>query len=249
MPTYRMLVAYDGAPFRGFARQEGLPTVQGAIEDALGKVLRTEVKTSGAGRTDAGVHALGQVISFQTSDAIEDSAGLQRSINGICRPTIAVLDISEAAPGFDARFSATARTYEYGIFMRDVHDPFSRHTTWHHPGPLDLEAIREAAQHFIGEKDFSSFGRVEGDRSPVRRIESIEVESEGDLLVIRVTANSFIQQMVRSIVGTLVAVGEGKISPDEIENIMDKRDRSAAAPVAPPHGLFLVAVTYPEELA
>lgn len=242
-----MLVAYDGGGFHGFARQKALVTVQGTIEDALGSVLREPVTTSGAGRTDAGVHALGQVMSFTTSEPV-DEADLRTRLNAICGPSIAILDISEAAEGFDARFSAVSRTYEYAIFTRTMVDPFSRHTTWHHPQPLDVNAMRKAAQALVGEHDFTSFGRVEESKSPVRRVESIEIDEHDELILIRTTANSFVQQMVRSIVGTLVKVGEGKLESDAVGDILEARDRAAAGPVAPPHGLFLVAVSYPDEL-
>lgn len=251
MPAYRLVVAYDGGPFHGFARQRNdpaLPTVQGAIEEALARVLGREIPTSAAGRTDAGVHALGQVISFEVAEPVRDISGLRRSLNAICGPAIAILEISDAREGFDARFDALSRTYEYGILRRVVHDPFSRHTTWHHPGPIDVEAIKEAAQVLVGEHDFSSFGRVNEGKNPVRRISSVEIEEQDDLLVLRITANSFIQQMVRSIVGTLVAIGEGKIPAAKMNDILHARDREAAGPVAPPHGLFLVSVAYPEDL-
>lgn len=247
MPTYRLVIAYDGAPFHGFARQPGQNTVQGCIEDALGKVLGTEIRTSAAGRTDAGVHALGQVVSFVAPTSL-DVTDISRRLNSMCGPEVAILELEPVADGFDARFSAVSRTYEYALLTRDVHDPFSRHTTWHHPGRLDTDSMSKAAAQLLGEHDFSSFGRVEEGKSPIRRIESIEVEEEGELLIIRVTANSFIQQMVRSIVGTLVKVGEGVIDPDSIGEILDAKKRSAAGAVAPPHGLFLVSVDYPEEL-
>lgn len=247
MPTYRLLVAYDGGDFHGFARQKDLVTVQGTIEEALSNLLRASISTSGAGRTDAGVHALGQVMSFTTGEPVDED-DLRTHLNAICRPSIAVLDVSEAADGFDARFSAIARTYEYAIFTREMVDPFSRHTTWHHPQPLDVEAMRKAAQALIGEHDFTSFGRVEDTKSPVRTVESIEIDEHDELILIRITANSFVQQMVRSIVGTLVKVGEGKIESDAAGDILEARDRAAAGPVAPPHGLFLVAVSYPDEL-
>jgi tRNA pseudouridine38-40 synthase len=248
VPTYRLLVAYDGGGFHGFARQNELPTVQGTLEDALTKVLRESITTSAAGRTDAGVHALGQVVSFKTETPIASTPDLQRRLNAMCGPTIAVLDAAEAQEGFDARFSAIARTYEYAILRRDVHDPFSRMTTWFHPDPLDVEAIQKAAQCLLGEHDFSSFGRVEKGSSPIRRVEEIEVEQHDEVVILRISANSFIQQMVRSIVGTLAKVGEGKIHPEDVEGILAAKDRSAAGPVAPAHGLFLVSVTYPEEL-
>ncbi len=248
MAVYRFVVAYDGAPFHGFQRQPGLPTVQGAIEEALEKLFGEEIRTSVAGRTDAGVHALAQVVSFAAREG-KDPVELQRKLNSMCGPAIAVVAADVAPDGFDARFSALSRTYEYGIFTRDVHDPFSRHTTWHFPEPLDEKIMGKAAQALIGEHSFESFGRVEEGQSPTRRIEMLTVERNGDLIVIRVTANSFLQQMVRSIVGTLVAVGTGKIDPDDIERIIEAKDRSAAGSVAPPHGLFLVSVSYPEELA
>lgn len=247
MTTYRLLVTYDGAPFHGFQRQPGLETVQGRIESALDRILGREVLTSAAGRTDAGVHALGQVMSFR-ADPIGDVDGCVARLNSMCGPEVAVLEIAEVAEGFDARFSATSRTYEYGILNRPVHDPFARHTTWHFPQPLDEQLMAKAAQALLGEHTFESFGRVEEGKNPVRRIEEIHIERDGDLVSIRVTANSFLQQMVRSIVGTLVQVGVGKIHPDDMDGILHARDRAAAGPVAPPHGLFLVSVSYPEEL-
>jgi tRNA pseudouridine38-40 synthase len=253
VPNYRAVLAYDGAPFRGLARQPDVPTVQGVIEDALGKILGSPVTLSVAGRTDAGVHALGQVISFSLPGDLppgtaEDLDDLKRRLNSICGPAISILEISEAPEGFDARFSAVSRTYEYAVFTREEPDPFSRHTTWHHPGSLDAAAMRKAAGFFVGEHDFTAFGRVAAGQSPVRHLESLEVSEQHHLLLMTMTANSFVQQMVRSIVGTLVAAGEGKISPESIPDILGSRDRSAAAPVAPPHGLFLVSVSYPEEL-
>jgi tRNA pseudouridine38-40 synthase len=243
-----MLVAYDGGQFHGFATQRGVKTVQGEIEGALSKLVGQEVKTSGAGRTDAGVHALGQVISFSTERPLGDLDRVQRSLNSMCRPAIAVLELAQAPDGFDARFSAISRTYEYGIFTRAIHDPFSRHTTWHYPDPLEVELMRKAAQSVVGEHDFSAFGRVEEGQNPVRRIDSLEVDEGEDLLIIRVTAKSFLQQMVRSIVGTLVKVGAGKLPAEQIEEVIRSRDRAAAGPVAPAHGLFLVSVTYPEDM-
>lgn len=247
MPVYRLLVAYDGAPFHGFARQPGLPTVQGSIETGLAKLFGDEIRTSGAGRTDAGVHALGQVMSF-VSEQATDPVEIARRLNSMCGPQIAVLDAVIAPDGFDARFSAIARAYEYAIFTRSVHDPFSRHTTWHHPQALDVELMSKAAQALLGEHDFSSFGRVEQDQSPVRRVESLSIDQQDDLIMIRITANSFIQQMVRSIVGTLVKVGTSAMHPDDVGRALAAKDRASAGPVAPPHGLFLVSVSYPEEL-
>lgn len=247
MSTYRLLVAYDGLPFHGFQRQPGLETVQGRIESALAKVTGQQILTSAAGRTDAGVHALGQVMSFKSSSPIDVDSCAGR-LNSMCGPEVAILEMEEVAEGFDARFSATSRTYEYGILNRPVHDPFARHATWHYAQELDEQLMGKAAQVLLGEHSFESFARVEEGKNPMRRVESIEIEREGDLLAIRITANSFLQQMVRSIVGTLVQVGAGKIDPDDMDRILHARDRAAAGPVAPPHGLFLVSVSYPGEL-
>lgn len=248
MPTYRLLLAYDGAPYRGFARQEGLPTVQGSLEDALAKILPAPVLTTGAGRTDAGVHALGQVVSFELEQAArEELFVMARRLNALVGPAIALLSLEEAPDNFDARFSALSRTYEYMIFTREVPDPFSRHITWHHPDPLDTAAMDEAAQLLVGSHDFSSFGRVPPGKSPIRDLQSISAQRNEDLVVIRVTANSFIQQMVRSIVGTLAKVGEGDHPPGWVGQVLEARARSAAAPVAPARGLFLVEVAYPPD--
>jgi tRNA pseudouridine38-40 synthase len=249
MATYRLLVAYDGKPYHGFARQKDLKTVQGSLEDALSAVLRTPVLTTGAGRTDAGVHALGQVMSFSLEEGpAVDVASVARHLNAMCGPAIAVLELEEAPDGFDARFSALSRTYEYAIFTREVHDPLSRHVAWHRPGPLDEEAMHLGAQALVGSHDFSSFGRIPEGGSPVRDLLAISVERTEDLVVIQVTANGFIQQMVRSIVGTLVKVGEGVRPPSWVAEVLVARDRSVAGPVAPPHGLMLIEVAYPAEL-
>lgn len=243
-----MLVAYDGGPYHGFARQKDLKTVQGTLEDALSAVLRTVVVTTGAGRTDAGVHALGQVMSFMLPDPVPvDVVPLARHLNAMCGPTIAVLDVEAAPDGFDARHSALSRSYEYALLTRQVHDPFSRSVAWHHPGVLDDAGMHQAAQVLVGSHDFSSFGRVPQGGSPMRDLRSIGVARDGDLVTVQVTANAFIQQMVRSIVGTLVKVGEGVHPPEWVAEVLAARDRAAAGPVAPPHGLFLVEVRYPAE--
>lgn len=218
------------------------------MEDALSAVLRAPVTTTCAGRTDAGVHALAQVASFVAAEAPpEPLEVVARRLNAICGPAVAVLALEEAPEGFDARFSALSRSYEYAIFTREVVDPFSRHVTWHHPDPLDAALMHEGAQALVGSHDFSSFGRVPQGGSPVRELRSIAVERVGDLVTVQVTANAFLQQMVRAIVGTLVKVGEGVHPPAWVAGVLEARDRAAAGPVAPPHGLFLVGVEYPPE--
>jgi tRNA pseudouridine38-40 synthase len=176
-----------------------------------------------------------------------DLARVRDALNGMCGPAIAVWACSSMPPAWHPRHSARSRTYVYSIYEGEVLDPFYARTTMHHKKSLDLTAMREAAGHLIGEHDFSSFGRVAApDASPVRTLFELKVERTDPILRIKARANSFIQQMVRSLVGMLVQVGEGKRDPGEVPAIVDALDRAAAGPVAPPHGLCLVAVEYDE---
>lgn len=241
----RIDLAYDGAPFRGFARQPGQTTVQGTLEDALERVTGTPVRTTCAGRTDAGVHALGQVVS---APGLSDEIDLERlpgALDALCGPAIAIRRIGGAPEGWDARFSARSRLYCYAI-LEGERDPFRSSTTLHHPDPLDLDAMSEAAGHLVGTHDFSSFGRPPENGGAERTLFELAVERSGQVVRVTARANAFIQQMVRSLVGTLVAAGEGKLSPDRVPEIIAARNRSAAGPVAPPHALCLVAVEYDE---
>lgn len=241
-----MDLAYNGAPFHGFARQADVRTVQGDIESALARLLRREVVSTGAGRTDAGVHARGQVVSVPGAPDELDIGRLVTSLNGILGPSIAISRGMKASESFNARRSARSRLYVYAVLQRPVPDPFLASTTLWHRHPLDVEAMIEAAGHLIGPHDFSSFGRVDAGASAERNLFELRCRSDGDLVRVRVRANAFIQQMVRSLVGTLVEVGEGRRSPDEMPDVLASRDRSTAGPVAPPHGLCLVAVEYDE---
>ena len=205
---------------------------------------RTPVLTV-AGRTDAGVHAAGQVVS--AADVPDDAhpARLKGSLNSICGPAIVVHECRRAPDDFNARFDARSRTYVYALFTGDVADPWLSRTTWHHPGPLDVTAMNEAAGHLVGRRDFSSFGRLPApDAGAERTLYQLSCSAAGALVRIHARADAFIQQMVRSLTGTLVAVGEGKTTPDEIPAILAARDRGAAGPVAPPQGLCLVSVEY-----
>ncbi|CAN5636673.1 tRNA pseudouridine(38-40) synthase TruA [soil metagenome] len=222
-------------------------TVQGDIESALSRLFARPVTTACAGRTDAGVHALAQVMT--TEDGIDgvDLAKLRGALNGMCGPAIAFASCREAPAGFHARFSARSRTYVYALLEGDVPDPFLARTTLHHPRVLDLAAMNEAAGHLVGKHDFSSFGRApEAGASAERALFELGCARAGRLVRVRARANAFIQQMVRSLTGTLIEVGEGKRSPDDIPDVVRARDRSAAGPVAPAHGLCLVAVEYDE---
>ncbi|MEW6058981.1 MAG: tRNA pseudouridine(38-40) synthase TruA [Actinomycetota bacterium] len=239
-----MTLAYDGTGFRGWARQRGQRTVQGVLETALERSLRRVPKLSVAGRTDAGVHARGQVVSFPADDGL-DIGRLQRGLNGMLAPEIVVLDARRAPEGFDARRSATAREYRYLIDVGPVPDPFTARFVWHRPGEPSLVRMRAAARVLVGEHDFASFCRApQGGASTVRRLERLAVSRTGDRVEIGARANAFLHQMVRSLVGALVPVGDGRIEPGEMAAILAARDRSKTGPVAPPHGLTLERVVY-----
>lgn len=242
----RLEVSYDGGPFHGFARQPNLPTVQGQIEAALEKLLGSELLTACAGRTDAGVHALGQVMSVAGVPDDADPQKVAEILNSMLGSSIGINMASAASAEFNARFDARSRTYVYAILEGVPSDPFMVGTTLHHPEPLDLDAMNEAAGHLIGAHDFSSFGRVPEGAVAIRRLYELRCTREGRVVRIRARANAFIQQMVRSLVGTLIQIGEGKRSPDEMPGILQAKDRGAAGPVAPPHGLCLVSVEYDE---
>jgi tRNA pseudouridine38-40 synthase len=242
--VYRLDLAYDGGGFHGFARQPGLRTVQGSVEAALARVVRREVVTTGAGRTDAGVHARRQVISFRL-DAPADPGRLQRSLNALLAPEMVVVGLAEAPDGFDARFSARSRSYRYRVLEALSADPLLRHSTWHVPGPLDLGVMNRAAAHFVGEHDFASFCRSPGEGGrTVRHVLEAGWVREADLVVFSVTGVSFCHQMVRSMVGFCVDAGRGRVEADSVPAVLAVRDRAAARPIAPPHGLILWEVEY-----
>jgi tRNA pseudouridine38-40 synthase len=238
----RLDLAYDGSGFRGFARQPRIRTVEGLLVDALERILRRRPRLSVAGRTDAGVHAEGQVVSFEADD---DPGRVQRALNGILAPEVVVRRARRAPEGFDARRSATAREYRYRIRTEGLPDPFTARYEWHRPGQYRLGDMRMAAGLLEGEHDFRSFCRAPADGSPtIRRLERLTVRREGDFVFVRALANSFLHQMVRSLVGTLVAVGEERMDPGIMPDVLEARSRAAAGPIAPPDGLVLVRVHY-----
>ncbi|MBA3605436.1 MAG: tRNA pseudouridine(38-40) synthase TruA [Actinomycetota bacterium] len=248
----RMVVAYDGAPFRGFAVNEGVRTVMGDLAGAVATVVRRPVVLTGAGRTDAGVHAWGQVVSADVP-AGTDLDDLVRRLNKLCAPAIAVRSAAWAAPDFDARFSATWREYRYDVWNAPTPNPLLGGRAWFVPQPLTAWAMHAACDPLIGEHDFSSFCRrpkVESDQpelSLVRRVLAAgwsDVGGDGSHLRFTIRANAFCHQMVRSIVGTLVDVGLGKATPGDVRGILVARRRDAAGQVAPPHGLVLWEVGY-----
>ncbi len=239
-------MAYDGRGYHGFAAQPGVETVGGALTGAIERYLRHTIDLTCAGRTDTGVHAWGQVISFDAR-ADADPKALQRALNRSLRPAIVVREATVAHPAFDARRSATARLYRYTVRNDPVADPFSAGTAWHVPAPLDLSAMRLACDALHGEHDFSSFCRRPPvpDASLVRVVRDARwVDLGGGMLQFRVEASSFCHQMVRSVVGTLVEVGLGKRRAGEMTGIIRARSRAAAGQPAPAHGLCLWEVRY-----
>jgi tRNA pseudouridine38-40 synthase len=244
MRTVRLDLEYDGTEFRGWARQRDQRTVQGVLEESLERILRTRPRLSVAGRTDAGVHARGQVASFLSDDEV-DVERLRRAVNGMLSPEVVVLRAAVAPSGFDARRSATAREYRYRIDTGDVPDPFTARFVWHRAGALSLARMRMAARDLVGSHDFASFCRSPGTgATTVRDLRRLAVSRTGERLEITARANAFLHQMVRSLVGTLVAVGAGDLDSGSMEEILRARSRSAAGPVAPAHGLTLERVVY-----
>lgn len=244
----RLLVAYDGGAFHGFAAQPGVKTVGGTLATTLERVLRHPVELVCAGRTDAGVHGWGQVVSFECSADRFDPEKIQNAVNGLCGPQIVVRAVAVAAPDFSARFDARARRYRYTVLNRPVPDPFLAATSWHVSQPLDLRMLNAACDPLIGEHDFSSFCRRPkglADASLVRRVLGARWVDDGDgVLRFWIEATAFCHQMVRSITGTVVEAGLGKKTPADVLSALRAQDRSAAGPVAPPHGLCLWEVVY-----
>lgn len=243
MAVYRLDIAYDGTGFRGYARQPGVRTVQEELESALSTYLKAPVSTSVAGRTDAGVHARHQVVSFEHEGTI-DLVRLPRAVSGIVGPEVSVLDISAAPDGFNARHSATWRRYRYRIDMRRSSDPLIRHFVWHVGRDLAVESMAVVAAEFVGDHDFTSFCRSVEGKSNVRRVTELSLESEEGRLDFWMQANAFCHQMVRSIVGYLYDVGRGYSDGRKVREVIAGRDRSAVATVAPAHGLTLWEVGY-----
>ena len=255
----RLVVAYDGTDFRGFAESNDVATVMGALRETLEQILQVDLDLTAAGRTDAGVHGWGQVVTGWLP-ARADLVRVQRSVNRMCAPAIAVRSAEWAESSFDARFSATSRAYRYDVWNGPQPNPLVARWSWHVPEPLDVAAMNAAATHLLGQHDFASFCRrpkVAEDRpakSLVRILERagwsrVERGPDADearvaLLRFEISASSFCHQMVRSIVGTLVDVGRGRRSVDSIPGTLAALDRSAAGPVAPPTGLVLWHVGY-----
>lgn len=245
MRQIRLVVEYDGTSLCGWQRQSNGPTVQQHLEEAIAKIVQHEVQVAGASRTDAGVHARGQVASFRTEKAIP-LHGIRRGLNSLLPDTIAIRAAEEVGDDFHPRFSATGKHYRYTLHRAPDRSPRWRDRAWHHPEPIDIVRMHEGSRHLLGEHDFAAF-RASGctARTTVRRIDAIDLSlPEPDLLWIDVRGNAFLRNMVRIVVGTLSEVGRGARSPAQVAEILAGRDRTRAGITAPAHGLELMEVRY-----
>ena len=251
--TYLLTVSYNGAPFNGFARQPGQCTVQGELEQALSLVFRRPVEVVCSGRTDAGVHALGQVVSFDLGAGELGGRtlhSLRRSLNALTHEGITVRAVEQREPGFSARFDARWREYHYHICTGDVPPLFMRDFCWHVAAPLDVDAMRQGAKYLVGEHDFKSFCMAASavGKPTHRNVMELSLSQETvmgeDVLTIKVVGNAFLHSMVRTIVGTLVAVGRGQRSPEWVREVLAACDRRAAGENAPAAGLVFWRVQY-----
>ena len=241
----RATVAYDGTAYHGFQRQsaEREPTIQGELERALSRITARSTTVLGAGRTDAGVHASGQVIAFD-AEWRHPLPDLQRALNAVLPGDVVLLDIAQAAGGFHPRYEARSREYRYTIYNAAWRDPLRRLVALHVADPLDVPAMREAARHLIGERDFAAFGQATAGESTVRIVHRAEIGGERPCITVELEANGFLYRMVRSIAGTLIEVGRAKISVGRFVEILNSRERGQAETTAPPNGLCLTRVNY-----
>lgn len=247
MPRYCITVEYDGTPYCGWQRQDNLPTVQQTLDDVIAEFCRHEVAVFGAGRTDTGVHATGQVAHFDLQKTWRPEK-IVEAMNGLLRlreAKIAIVGCIAVDDEFDARFSATKRHYRYRIINRRAPLILEEGRAWWVRYPLDETRIHDAAQRLVGKHDFTTFRSVQCQaKSPVRTLDSLDVKRKGDLIIITASARAFLHNQVRSLVGTIKMAGDERWSADDVENALIARDRSACAPVAPACGLYLTQVDY-----
>lgn len=242
--TYRMTVSYDGKDFAGWQVQPGQRTVQGCIQEGLGKLMKHPVTIHGSGRTDSGVHATGQVFHFRAQTTIPIER-MVKAINARLPNDIAILDAAQADPEFHARYDASEKTYRYRILNTPVRNPLLQHYAWHVMEKLDTDKIEKSLLHLIGAHDFAGFAASGSPRSTtVRTLSRAELFREGDEILLQFTADGFLYHMVRNLAGTLVEIGMGRKSPLWIDEILEGKDRSLAGKTAPPQGLYLIAVKY-----
>lgn len=253
MRHFKLTIAYDGTDFHGWQMQSGKPTIQGEIVGVLRRLTQENVQLYGAGRTDAGVHALGQVASFRTQATLS-AAEFQRALNALLPAAIRIVGAEEVGPDFHARWSAVGKIYRYRLYRGKVVPPALWRYVLHYPFPLDEDAMRIAASRFVGPHDFAAFAASTGseeddrERATVREIYSSEIarSDDGEELVYTVRGRSFLRYMVRKMVGTLLDVGRGRLVPDDILRLYESRDRSKSGPTVPPQGLCMVEVFHNE---
>jgi tRNA pseudouridine38-40 synthase len=244
MRTIKLTIAYDGTGFVGWQRQESGESIQGLIEDALAKIEHSVVTLHGAGRTDAGVHALAQVASARIAAALDDDT-LARALNANLPPAIRITAVEAVPDDFHARFSATGKTYEYRIWNGPSVPPFDRLYVWHVPQRLDVARLNAASAPLVGEHDFAAFQGTGGmTHSTVRRVNAASWREAGDAVTFEISGAGFLRHMVRSLVGTLVDVGHGRREAGDVARLLASPERAQAGRTAPPHGLFLVSVLY-----
>lgn len=243
--VFRATVQYDGTAYLGFQRQRQGLSIQAELEKAIGLIAGHPVQVIGAGRTDTGVHALGQVISFTIEwPEAHGNQALLRAINAGLRDDIAIVDLADAPAGFHPRFDAIRRTYAYYVYVNAIRQPLLRNRAWHVRRKLDIERMNAAAAILVGSHDFATFGRPPVGDNTIREVVAAQWQSVGELLVFRITANAYLNRMVRSLVGSLKEVGTGKWSVGDFEAALAACDRQLSGTAAPAHGLYLVAVDY-----
>lgn len=244
MKNIKIILEYDGTEFSGWQFQPRQRTLQGTLEDAIKATTGEEMRVTASGRTDAGVHAYGQAVNFKTEANLDARAWLG-ALNHYLPRQMRVQDVEEVGPDFSARFDAKGKQYDYIIINRAVPSPIHRNYAWHVGMPLDFEAIEAAARELVGEHDFTSLRATDCDsNTPVRELRSLDVIKDSDRIRLSLKAGGFLRHMVRNIAGTLVEVGRGRFSPEDMKAILEARDRTKAGPTAPPQGLYLVKVEY-----
>jgi tRNA pseudouridine38-40 synthase len=250
MRNLKMIVSYDGAEFSGWQVQPNAITVQGTVASVIGRITGEKVLPQGSGRTDAGVHALAQVMTFVTQSSVP-TGNFLKAMNDILPASVRVLAVTEAPPDFHARHSAQAKTYRYRIYREAICPPFLARYVWHYPYPLAEETMAKAAALVVGEFDFTSFAAVDPERgredsaaSNVRNVFSSSWERLSEELIYTVRGSGFLHHMVRNLVGTFILVGKGTLQVEDVTRILEARNRSAAGATAPANGLYLVGVEY-----